>query len=404
MDIVILGGGISGLSAAWYGKKQHPEANVIVLEREEVLGGWMQTRHEEGFLFEKGPRTFQAARCPHLLELIEEMGLSKDLIFSDPLAAKRYVLHQGKLKAVGSFWLSIAFALLRSFFVKKGVLDDESIYDFSVRRFGKAMTETLVDALAIGIFAGDIKKLSIRSCFPFLLRWEQNKGSFAVNLLTSRSKGVPKGLFTLREGMGSLIAALAHQSGAQVICGAKVEAIEKRGVWAGGRFYLADRIISALPGNVLSPLLGVACPFEMTDFSIAHLGFEGDLLPRKGFGYLVPTREKEILLGMIWDSSVFPQQNQGTQTRVSAMLRRGGLAEAKEAMARHLGVTAEPVFSACATGTIPQFTVGYEKRLEIFRREVLEKYPTLRLAGNYLVGASIEACVSLSKRVVKSLL
>ncbi len=405
MNIVVLGGGISALSAAWYAKKRHPDAKVIVLEKESSLGGWMQTRSEQGFLFEKGPRTLQMARSPHLISLIEEAGLGGEMIVSDPSAAQRFILHRGCLRSLRSFWPLIGWAFCRSLVAKKGSGEDESIYDFSCRRFGKMASEILVDAAALGIFGGDIRKLSICSCFPFLVRWEQEKGSFFQALPFRRRPGNKKGLLTLQRGFGSLIEALAGRSGAEVVCNAPVEAVEPLGVRARGQFYPADCIIAALPGHILSGLLGLPCPYETADLSIVHMVYEGDVLKRKGFGYLVPTREKEILLGMIWDSAVFPQQNRKGETRVTAMMRCGGIQEAQEAMARHLGVVKAPIasYGTQASGAIPQFHVGYQKRLDLFVKEAMQKCPRLRLVGNYISGASVEACVSLSKKVATGL-
>src|SRR5690348_14300176 len=101
MNILILGGGITGLGAAWFLKRQNPKAKITLLEKTNRLGGWIQTSREGGFLFERGPRTFQMGRCPHLLKLCQELNL--EIIHSDPNAAKRFLLYKTRLRSVGSF-------------------------------------------------------------------------------------------------------------------------------------------------------------------------------------------------------------------------------------------------------------------------------------------------------------
>jgi len=395
MNILILGGGISGLTAAWYARKQFPGAKVILFEKSHRVGGWIETSREGGFLFERGPRTFQTARCPHLLALIREAGLEGEIIQSSPAARRRFLWCGGRLRSTASFFPQLLLAFLREPFVSKGTLEDESIYDFAARRLG-AIANTLIDALAIGIFAGDIRKLSVRSCFPFLSKWEQEKGSLLIGALCAKRKK-EKGLFTLKEGMETLIRTLAETI--DVRFETPVEEIREDGVVASGRFYPAYRIVSALSGSAIGNITGLWTDFQEADLAIAHLAYEGDLLPRKGFGYLVPTQEKENLLGMVWDSAIFPCQGKPNETRVTAMLRWGGVEEAKSAMERHLGVSAQPIYSFAhfAERAIPQFHVGYAKRLAQFEEEIEKQFPRLTLVGNYLRGASVEACVSLAK-------
>ena len=389
MKILILGGGISGLTAAWAYRKKYPDAKITLLEKERRLGGWIQTSLTGGCLFEQGPRTFSTSRCKRLLELIREMGLEKDLIFSHPDAKKRFLWSGGKLKSVSSFLPRLLLPLLLEPFQPKGVKDDESIYDFAARRFGVFAAETLFDPLTLGIYGGDIRKLSIRSCFPWLFFKEQKRGF----VLMKPGAGGP--LFTLQGGMSQLIERLAERAQVDVQFGSQVEEIRQNGVIANGTFYPAEKIVSALPGHVIGALTGLWTDFPQKDLWIVQLAYQGDILPKKGFGYLVPTKEGENLLGMIWDSSVFPQQNRTQETRVTGMMRKGSVEALQEAMARHLKVFDRPFFSTAtlAKGAIPQFEVGYHKRLAQFQEEMSAHFPQTILVGNYLKGPSVDACI-----------
>lgn len=359
MKYSILGGGISGLSAAWFLRKKYPKAQITLREKAGRLGGAIQTSFEKGFLFEKGPRTFQSLKCPCLLQLIRDVGLEGELIFSS--VPKRYLWHQGRLRS--PFFPTFLPALLREPFLSKKCPDDESIYDFAVRRFNHKIAVTLFDPLTLGIYAGDIRKLSIRSCFP-----KMREGSVLFSM--------PKGgrLFTLRSGMSTLIDALAKLD-IEIVLNCSDERVE------------ADKVLSALPS-----------PFEKQPITVVNMAFEGDVLPKKGFGYLVPTEEREKILGMIWDSVIFPQQNRGDETRITAMLREGGVSDALDAARRHLGITKAPVHTAVSVAAIPQFEVGYHKRIAQYERNS----PHL-LLGNYLEGPSVEACIQRSFKIISIL-
>jgi len=370
VNYLILGGGISGLSAAWFLSRKHPNAKITLLEKENRLGGWIQTTRQNGYLFEKGPRTFPLGRSPFLLALIRDLGL--EIIHSDPAASKRYLWHKGRLRSAGSFLPRLIPYLIRELFIPPATCDDESIYDFAARRFSPKIAQTLFDPLTLGIYAGDIRKLSIRSCFPKLFEWERTKGSVVRGLFSSPKQA--KGLFTLPNGMETLIHALQKQLPIEIVLNCKVESIGDRQVIAGGKTWYADQIISTLPSARPAKSLWVV-----------HLSFEGPVLRKRGFGYLVPSQEKESVLGMIWDSAIFPQQNQGNETRLTAMVReeeKEPLQAALRALALHLGIKAQLSHSSLfyAQNAIPQFEVG----------------------GPFSEGISVEDCIRRSFQIIST--
>ena len=91
----IVGGGIMGLSLAWFLKKRYPHCHITLYEKTNRLGGWLSTHKENGFLFERGPRTFRFGHCPHLLQLATDLNLK--ILHAPP--QKRYLLHKGKLRS-----------------------------------------------------------------------------------------------------------------------------------------------------------------------------------------------------------------------------------------------------------------------------------------------------------------
>ena len=325
MNYLIIGGGPTGLSAAWALQKEDPNARITLLEKTDRLGGWVQTSHEKGLLFEKGPRTFQLARSPHLLQLAQELGL--ELLFSDPSAQKRFLWHKGKLRSTSSFFFSLAPYLLKEMFIPKGLEEDESIYEFACRRFSPKIAELLFDPLTLGIYGGDIKKLSLRSCFPSLYSWEREKGSITKGLFSSRSQ--KKGLFTFKGGVETLISTLERRLNMEVVLNCSSSS-------AQDLVYQADRVIDARPPSLPKKSLWVV-----------HLAYEEELFT-KGFGYLVPSKEGLSLLGMIFDSVIFPSQGPSHILRLSAMIREEETHPEEKAIyfaKHHLKLRSEPLFT-----------------------------------------------------------
>jgi oxygen-dependent protoporphyrinogen oxidase len=349
--------------------KTNPKAKITLLEKENRLGGWIRTSHEGGFLFEKGPRTFPFSRNSHLLELIRDLQL--EIIPSAPSASKRFILHKGRLRTPGSFLPMLVPYLIREFFIRPSKAEDESIYDFAARRFSPKIAEMFFDPLTLGIYSGDIRKLSIRACFPALYKWEREKGS-VVRGLFSGPKNKVRGSFTVKNGMETLIQELQKRLPIDIVLNCPVEKITAHEVLADGKVWQADRVISALPPQ-----------YANRSIWVVNLAYNSDVLPKKGYGYLVPTQENESILGVIFDSAVFPQQNQPSETRLTAMVRpeeKEPLQAALNALSRHLGITAQPDHSSTflAKNAIPQFEVGC----------------------TYTEGVSVDACIQKAIRLI----
>ncbi|HSX12581.1 MAG TPA: protoporphyrinogen oxidase, partial [Rhabdochlamydiaceae bacterium] len=202
--IIILGAGISGLSCAWYLSKLSPLCEFVVLEKTEKCGGYLQSEKKEGFLFEKGPRTFKTSRSSELLELAKELGIQDKQIFSSIEAEKRYLCLNNKLHKFPRPLFSFSF--LKEWFVSSKAQEEETIYDFAVRRFNKKIADRFFDPLAIGVYAGDARNLSINSCFPYFKMLEKKYGSVTKGFLKAKTKD--RSLFSFTGGMQTLTDAL----------------------------------------------------------------------------------------------------------------------------------------------------------------------------------------------------
>lgn len=389
--IVIAGGGISGLSARYFLSKRYPHAEITLYEKSERLGGCIESSCSPYF-FERGPRTFKVSRAGDLLALVKELGLESELLYSDKSAHNRYLYRKGKLHKIGlSSLLPFLPHLISEWNKPQGLGEDESIATFVTRRLGKEVAETLFDPLTQGIFAGDIHHLSIKACFPELKRMEEKEGSITQGLLKKKRVKTEKGLVTLKRGLQVLIERLVEKGRGKIHLNTPLTSLDYEQVVlalpAGGAapFFKGDRNIETFFSAI-----------EEKTVHVVNVVYSQPVLKRKGFGYLVPSSEQENIMGVVFDSSIFPEQNREKEERLTVMLKEGHINTALEALKRHLGIHETPlsVFHRAWEKGIPQYGVGHLKRVEAFEKHLKKQYPHVRCIGNFLRGVSINHCIA----------
>ncbi|MBA3238148.1 MAG: protoporphyrinogen oxidase [Parachlamydiaceae bacterium] len=457
---VIIGAGISGLTLGWSLKHQKKDGNKLtiyqkkdgnkltILESSKRPGGWIQTKNEDGFLFEQGPRSFRSGGTGiATLQLIEHLGLQNELLFANKAAKIRYIYTDNKLQSLPTGLLSTLYS---PFFFKflKGLWtdclaarcqeDDETIYTFAKRRFGAQMAELFFDPLISGIYAGDIKKLSLKSCFPSLHVLESQHRSLFFGALSKKKPpsvmvnekplssfvehASRQGIFTLRNGIETLTDKLAENLKEEL----RLDSPVKRLTFENGKScielldgqrIIADELHLAIPPNQLAPLFKTSCEtiyeqlnlFETASISVINCGYHYPVLNKKGFGYLVPSKEKQKLLGVVWDSSAFPEQNaHSQQTRLTAMIGGAHFANfssfdesalielALKELHCHLGIRKRPdcILFKRAHEAIPQYTVGHTARVAVLKHELKKLPAKVSVLGNGYHGVSVNDCVA----------
>lgn len=420
-SIVILGGGIAALSAAW--KLRHHD--ILLLEGSDRLGGWIHTIEKEGFLFELGPRSCRTyGNGQSTLDLIRALGMEEEILPASPHAQIRYLLHNQKLTPLPSSLLQwsaspFLFPLVKGVFrdlLSPRISEDCSIETFMKTRFGDEVGELFVNPLVSGIYAGDPGSLSIRSCFPWLYDLQLEHRSILKGLIMSsfqkksKEPKAPFPLFTLRHGLSSLVKRLGEELGPErVRMYSPVRSVEREGT--GWKIYLqsgeaisCSRVVCALPAPEVERLFHFKAP-PMASVAVVNLGYREFTHPRHGFGYLVPRRENEKILGVVWDSIVFPSQQELGRGRLTVMI--GGttatpgwenedhLSIALEAIQCHMGIKSLPDVAhvSLSRHAIPQFEVGYHQRRQQFLRDVKNEYPGIAFEGASFAGVAINDCV-----------
>lgn len=430
-----MGGGITGLTLAWQLQKRYGNPiHITLLEKNSHFGGWLQTDHYGDFLFERGPHSCRAyGGGESALELIEALGLTQDLLHANTNANKRYLYLNKQLLAVPKMPLMWLFSpltrsalpgLLTEWTVPSNSVE-ETVHAWGLRRFGKRIAERLIDPLMRGIFAGDSRTLSMEACLPTLVAQERTYGSLTRALFVSpfKKQAVPRGIFTLREGWGQLIERLhtCIAQTAQTCTGAKLAlvrpSLHTKGtielLLEGGKSLEADAVYLTTPAHVSATVLKQSAPevsallasIPFVNVLLAHVGFHTPVLSYQGFGHLVPTWEDPELLGMVWDSSLFPQQNRHpNQTRLTVMLRGESEDPEKkiqEALSQHLRITAKPdvLQFHFLPQAIAQYTIGHLSRVQRAREALHQHMPQVQLLGSSFDGISLPASILQARKI-----
>ncbi len=436
MKVAVVGAGISGLTTAFY--LQKAGISVKVFEKEKNVGGKAKTIIEDGYLVEYGPNGFLDSK-ESTLKLVKDAKLSDRLYKSSDLSRKRFLFLKGKLQEIPEnpfkFLTSPVLSLkgklriLAEVFVPPNKSwEDESVSSFVSRRLGKEALEVLIDPMVAGIYAGNPDKLGMKSAFYTIFKLEKEYGGLIRGLVAKLLKGEKKGpapsgvLTSFVNGVGELTGSLAKEL-KHVETDAEVIGIEKLGIgWkvvfkksGREREETFDAIVLSTPSYVSAKLLkpvaseisNLLAKIPYSPIVVVAFGFEKSKLNHdlNGFGFVVPRTEKRKILGVLWDSSIFPNRAPKGKALIRVMLggaRNPELIElseeelvkiALEELALTMGINSEPekVWVFKHFKGIPHYDVGhYDLVKEIFA--TLKNYKGLFLCNNSLTGIGINDC------------
>lgn len=444
LHVVIIGGGIAGLSAAWVLRG----CTYTVLEQSERWGGKVLTEREGGYVIEGGPDGF-LTRKPWALQLARELGLSDRIIPVNPLPERIYVLSKGKLRPLpdglqllvpskimpflrsGLFsWRGKLRVLFEPFIPANRSDDDESLADFVRRRLGAETLDRLGEPLLAGVYNADSARQSIMATFPNFRQLEKQHGSLLKGIRAAQKEpsGQPA-LVSFKNGVGEIIDALVEKLDGDLRLGVGVQAIKREEsgyqlALTNGESLRADAVILATPAPQTAALLTDLAPDASRILSEIRYSGIGSVTfafrrsdvphPLDAFGMVIPASERRQIEGMQWSSSKWANRAEeeialirvffgGKHTRHTLdydddkllMMVQGELHDL-------LGITATPLYHRILRWQdgYPQYEVGHRERV----REALSLLPpNIAVTGNAYGGVGMPDTIRHAKETAEKM-
>ncbi|PID14438.1 protoporphyrinogen oxidase [Sporosarcina sp. P34] len=449
--VVIIGGGITGLAAAYYMQKDAREQglpiDIMMIEASTELGGKIQTVRRDGYVIERGPDSF-LIRKKSVDQLATELGIGDQLVRNATGQAYIYLhnhMHKIPAGAVmgvpteikpfitsGLFSLSGKIRAAGDFVLPRSeITGDQSLGKFFRRRFGTEVVENLIEPLLSGVYAGDIDHMSLESTFPQFYEVEKNHRSLILGMRKTTPKQLPQknshsskktGAFhTLKNGLDSLVIALEEQlTDVNVMKGTRVTSIMKQDDRAvltlnDQQQIVADAVIMSTSHTVASHLfephglLKELGTIPTTSVATVALGYPKNAMKSDidGTGFLVPRSSNHSITACTLVDRKWPTTTPDDKVMVRAFVGRVGeeaivdLPDAEiEKIVRKdlediLKLEGEPDFCIITRWKEdrPQYRVGHKEKVLRAREEIQSAFPMVELAGASYNGVGLPDCI-----------
>jgi oxygen-dependent protoporphyrinogen oxidase len=442
---VIVGGGVSGLSAAYdLARAGMPH---VLIEQRPRLGGVIETNLIDGCVVEGGPDSFISQK-PEALALIKELGLEQEVIGSNDHSRITYIVRHGRLVRMPEGMMMIVptrvwpmvkspllgwgtkFRMALELFRRPVLLPDRSVAEFVVDHFGRETLDYLAEPLLAGVYGGDPSWMSVASVLPRFAEMEAKYGSLGRAVLKApAAPGSSSGtLFrTLKGGLGALTAKL---SGKVTPRHGTVETVERVAegfrVRVDGDWIEAQHVVLACPAwaaagvtsslnSEVGALLG-RIPYTSTlTVALCYRASEFDG-QRAGHGFLVPQKERRRMAACTFVDAKFAHRAPSDRVLLRCFFGGSGddaalneadeflIRMAREELRRILGLTAAPVFTSISRWprSMAQYTVGHATRWKELEARVAA-IPGLHLAGNGYTGIGIPDCIRMGRQAARKI-
>jgi protoporphyrinogen/coproporphyrinogen III oxidase len=457
--VVIIGGGITGLTSAYYLQKEAEKTgrplDITLIEASHRLGGKIQTVTKDGFVIERGPDSF-LERKESAARLAKEVGVDDELVNNS--TGKSYVLvneelhpmpggsvmgiptqmapfvttglfsMQGKARAAADFVLP-----------KSSVKGDQSLGQFFRRRLGDEVVENLIEPLLSGIYAGDIDQLSLMSTFPQFYQVEQKHRSLILGMRKTtpapqNKGGKKKGIFlTLTRGLQSLVDAIEENLAPDsVLKGVRVEHIEKDEnssyslLLNNGERLEADSVIVTTPHPAIPAMFPQYRFFDhlkntpATSVATVAMAFPEEAITKDidGTGFVVSRNSDYTITACTWTHKKWPHSTPEGKVLLRCYVGRAGdeavvdLSDSQiekivlQDLNKIMDISMEPEFTIVSRwkDAMPQYTVGHKDRLETMQSDVKRELPGLFIAGSSFEGLGLPDCIDQGEKAVHDVL
>jgi oxygen-dependent protoporphyrinogen oxidase len=464
---MIIGGGITGLSAAFYLKKQletdvgGSPFRISVVEKSPSFGGKIHTIERDGFVIEKGPDSFLARKRP-IIDLAYDLGMENELTGTNPKAKKTYIVRGRKLHRMPP-GLVLGIPTQMTPFMKTGLISplgklraamdlikpkrdvtaDESLGHFLERRLGKEVLERIVEPLLAGIYAGDTYKLSLKSTFPQFRAMEQKNRSLILGMMASRknvteeSAHLPaavrnsvfvtfkRGLQSLVNGLVDSLSSIDLRAGVGVVSVRNVADGQTEVVFEDGQREIIDGVIVTTPtyqaARLLSELPAASKLAKIDYISVANviMAFDRKDIPFEldASGFLVPKHEGYTITACTLTSAKWLHAAPEGKVLLRCYIGRSGeqewpawsdeqlISKARHDIGDLLGITAEPGFVEVTRlmHSMPQYPVGHLEAIAEFKKELAAAMPRVLVTGAGFHGVGLPDCIRQGKEAANQL-
>lgn len=443
--VAVLGGGLSGLSAAWH--LQRAGIRAVVLELSLRVGGAIGGTRSGDWFHEGGPNSLFETSA-EIATFIDDLGLRSRALYAPEAAKKRYIVRGGRPVALPGSPLGFVSNRLLSWPAKLRILGEpfrrrsspeteETVQAFVQRRLGPEFLDYVVNPFVAGVYAGDPQRLSVRHAFPKLHALEQEHGSLIRGAIKRRNpSGAPRGrMLSFPNGLDEIPAALASTLSENLRLGCDVTSVRplpQSGISLGytqngsrreDRF---DAVISTLPAPALSrihfdgqPALAAARVIGELQHPPVVSVFTGFLRsdvdhPLDGFGLLVPEVEHRQILGTLFSSTLFPGRAPHGHVALTTFV--GGMRQPELAslsddelvervhqeLRALLGLRGRAVYVHLRRWplAIPQYNLGFQRLKDAY--QTLETtLPGFFVGGNCRDGISLSNCIDGGRRLAE---
>ncbi|HET6268269.1 MAG TPA: protoporphyrinogen oxidase [Acidobacteriota bacterium] len=427
--VAILGAGISGLSTAYFLRKNRPDVAIDVYEQSPRLGGVIHSDMVDGCVVDGGPDSFLTQKSAGI-ELCREIGLEDQLAGSQDQIRKTRIFYHGELKDLpDGLFLMVPFRILP--FAKSELLSwpgklaalsdliaepeeaDLPVAQFVENRFGSEVLELIAEPLLSGVYGADVHRLGLQAALPQVWEW-QKKGSLISAARSQRSGNRLSGSIftTLSKGMGALIDALAEHTPA---VNWKLSESVDEARDSGSKWTVAQNEYDVLilananpPAGIGENIRSVYDSIRRNSAIVVVLGFDG--LHRQGFGWLVPAVERRTVLACTYLSNKFAGRS--APGRFVIRLFIGGdaamkwmdksdseiLTEIRSEILRIDGIDREPLFFRIYKwrNAMPEYAVGHLNKIAMLD-QISKSQPNLLFTGNLFYGVGLSDCIRHAK-------
>lgn len=459
--VAIVGGGIAGLTAAFYLQKIIKERKLSIeiklIEASHRLGGKMQTVIKDGFTIERGPDSF-LARKTSMIRLAKEVDMEEQLIPNS--TGKSYVLVNDKLHSmpggsimgipteVGPFITTGLFSVpgkvraAADFFLPKSPSGkDQSLGGFFRRRLGNEVVENLIEPLLSGIYAGDIDQMSLMSTFPQFYQVEQQYRSLILGMKkttpaqpkrTEKKDEKKGGFLTFKTGLQSFAEAIeANLDPQSILKGHRVDKIVKKDKQYelhlnNDETLIADCLVVATPHKITAAMFSDYDFFDplksvpSTSVATVALAFPEEAMKSDidGTGFVVSRNSDYSITACTWTHKKWEHSTPKGKVLLRCYVGRAGdetivdLSDDQiinivlEDLNKTMDITMKPEFAVVSRWkeAMPQYTVGHKQRLETIKKHINKELPGVFIAGASYGGVGVPDCIDQGEAAVKDVL